>query len=89
MVFPPLGSRRGVTRGAAAGCKPRHRGDTVTLPRYGKQDTAQSHPSAGTRRPPCMQNCSSRLRSEAFSGRNGLNLTPSETKLPYPEVGKA
>lgn len=89
MVFPPLGSRRGVTRGAAAGCKPQHRGDTVTLPRYGKQDTAQSHPSAGTRRSLRMQNHTSRLRSEAFSGRNGFNLAPSETKLPYPKVGKA
>lgn len=50
MVFPPVGSRGGVTH-AAAVCTPQHRGDVSSLPRYGKQDTAESHPSAGTRQP--------------------------------------
>lgn len=49
MVFPSLGSQGGVTGCAAAIGTPQHRGDTLTLSRYSKQDTATAHPSAGTR----------------------------------------
>lgn len=49
MVFPSLRSQGGVTHCAAAVCAPQHRGGISTLSRYSKQDTAKSHPSAGTR----------------------------------------